>query len=73
MKEITLRISDKKLSFFKELVEQLGLEIVKEEVSVPKWQQEQVREVKQEIQEGTAELTEWKSLKKDLFEKYDVK
>ena len=72
MKEITLRVSDKKLSFFMELVEQLGIEVIKEDIPVPQWQKEQVRQSIQEIKEGTAELTEWKSLKKDLFEKYNV-
>lgn len=74
MKEITLRISDKKLSFFLELVNQLGLEVVEqEEYVIPQWQQEQVLKAKQEIKEGTAELNEWASLKDDLFEKYDLK
>jgi hypothetical protein len=72
MKEITLRISDKKLSFFMELVDQLGLEVIKEDILVPQWQQDQVRQSKHEIKEGTADLTEWKSLKKDLFEKYNA-
>lgn len=72
MKEITLRVSDKKVSFFIEIVEQLGLEVIKESISVPQWQIEQVRQSKQDIKEGTAELTEWKSLKKDLFEKYNA-
>jgi hypothetical protein len=72
MKEITLRVSDKKVSFFIEIVEQLGLEVIKESISVPQWQIEQVRQSKQDIKEVTAELTEWKSLKKDLFEKYNA-
>ena len=55
-----------------ELVEQLGIEVIKEDIPVPQWQKEQVRQSIQEIKEGTAELTEWKSLKKDLFEKYNA-
>jgi hypothetical protein len=73
MKEVTLRISDKKLPFFLELVQQLGLEVVKEDRSVPQWQQEQVRLAMQEIEAGTADLLEWESLKNELFEKYNVK
>lgn len=56
-----------------ELVKQLGVEVVQNETPVPQWQQEQVRQSKQEIKDGTAELKEWKSLKKDLFEKYNAK
>lgn len=56
-----------------ELVKQLGFEVIKEDITIPQWQQEQVRQSKREIKDGTAELTEWKSLKKDLFEKYNVK
>lgn len=72
MKEITLRISDSKLSFFMELVKQLGIEVV-EDTPIPKWQKDQVRQSIQEIEDGTAELTEWETIKKDIFEKYNVK
>ena len=72
MKEITLRISDSKLSFFMELVKQLGVEVV-EDTPIPQWQKDQVRQSIQEIEDGTAELTEWDAIKKDIFEKYNVK
>lgn len=73
MKEITLRISDKKLPFFLELAKQLGVEVVQDETPVPQWQQEQVRQAKQQVKDGTAEASDWKQLKKGLFEKYNVK
>ena len=72
MKEITLRISDSKLSFFMELVKHLGVEVV-EDTPIPQWQKDQVRQSIQEIEAGTAELTEWETIKKDIFEKYNVK
>jgi hypothetical protein len=72
MKEITLRIADSKLSFFMELVKQLGVEVV-EDTPIPQWQKDQVRQSIQEIEDGTAELTEWDAIKKDIFEKYNVK
>lgn len=73
MKEITLRISEKKLHFFMELMDQLGFEVVKEETTVPEWQQEFVKQSKQEIEDGIAELSDWESIRGDLFKKYNVK
>lgn len=73
MKEITLKVPDKKLGFFMELVKHLGIEVTKEDIVIPEWQKEQVRKSKQEIVEGTAELIEWETTKKDLFKKYNVK
>lgn len=44
MKEITLKVPDTKLSFFMELVNQLGLEIKNDEqVNIPDWQMKEVR------------------------------
>ena len=43
MKEVTLKIPDKKLGFFMELVRQLGLEVT-EEVEIPEEHKEIVRE-----------------------------
>ena len=44
MKEITLKVPDTKLSFFMELVNQLGLEIKNiEQVNIPDWQMKEVR------------------------------
>ena len=44
MKEITIKVPDKKLGFFMELVKQLGIEVTKEDVVIPEWQKEIVRE-----------------------------
>lgn len=45
MKEITLKVPDTKLSFFMELINQLGLEIKNDEqVNIPDWQINEVRE-----------------------------
>jgi hypothetical protein len=35
MKEITLKIPDKKFNFFMELVNQLGIEVSKDEIIIP--------------------------------------
>lgn len=43
MKEVTLKIPDKKLGFFMELVRQLGLEVT-EEVEIPEEHKKIVRE-----------------------------
>ncbi len=73
MKEITIRISEKKLPFFMELIKQLSVEVVQTDNSIPDWQKEQVLLSKQEIKDGKAELKNWSSLKSELFEKYSVK
>ena len=44
MTKITLNIPDTKLNFFLELVEQLGIEVSKNETDIPDWQKEIVRE-----------------------------
>lgn len=38
MTKITLNIPDTKLNFFLELVEQLGIEVSKNETDIPDWQ-----------------------------------
>ena len=53
-----------------ELVKQLGIEVVNEDISIPIWQKEQVREAKKELETGIAELKEWDELKRDLYNKY---
>jgi hypothetical protein len=44
MKEITLKIPDKKLGFFMELVKQLGFEVTKDDVVIPEEHKVIVRE-----------------------------
>ncbi len=70
MKELTLKISEKKLPFFLELVKQLGVEVVDNHPEIPKWQKEQVQKSKIELQKDEAEIVEWNEIKKDLFDKY---
>lgn len=70
MKELTLKISEKKLPFFLELVKQLGVEVVANNPEIPKWQKEQVQKSKIELQKGEAEIIEWNEIRKDLFDKY---
>lgn len=40
MKEITLRIPEKKFNFFMELVNQLGLEVTNDNLEIPEWHKE---------------------------------
>lgn len=44
MKEITLKIPDKKLGFFMELVKQLGFEVTKDELVIPEEHKKIVRD-----------------------------
>jgi hypothetical protein len=44
MKEITLKIPDKKLGFFMELVKQLGFEVTKDDFVIPEEHKAIVRE-----------------------------
>ena len=61
MKEVTLKIPDKKLAFFMELIKQLGFE-VSEEVEIPEEHKEIVRE---RIKAAKAEdMVPWKEARK---------
>lgn len=63
MKEVTLKIPDKKLSFFMELIKQLGFE-VSEEVEIPEEHKAIVRE---RIRTAKAEdMVPWKQARKQL-------
>lgn len=63
MKEVTLRIPDKKLGFFMELIQQLGFE-VSEEVEIPEEHKAIVRE---RIKTGKPEdMVSWKEARKQL-------
>jgi hypothetical protein len=44
MKEITLKVPDKKLSFFMELVKQLGFEVAQDDLVIPEEHKTIVRE-----------------------------
>ncbi len=63
MKEVTLKIPDKKLNFFMELIKQLGFE-VSEEVDIPEEHKAIVRE---RIKTAKAEdMVPWKDARKQF-------
>ena len=63
MKEVTLKIPDKKLGFFMELIKQLGFE-VSEEVEIPEEHKAIVRE---RIKTANAEeMIPWKEARKQF-------
>ncbi|PKR79465.1 hypothetical protein CW751_14985 [Brumimicrobium salinarum] len=64
MKEITLKVPDTKLSFFMELVNQLGLEIKNDELVIPKKHQEIVLDRIQNTKEE--DLLHWDDIKDDF-------
>lgn len=63
MKEITLRIPDKKLSFFLELIKQLGFEVA-EDVDIPEDHKTLVRERMRNADEK--EMISWKEARKQF-------
>jgi hypothetical protein len=73
MKEITIKVPDKKLNFFMELVKQLGIEVTKEDVIIPEWQKEQLDKALEQHKSGTANYTDWNEAKKNIFAKYNAK
>lgn len=63
MKEVTLKIPDKKLKFFMELIKQLGFEVA-EEVEIPEEHEAIVRE---RIKTGKSEdMVSWKEARKQF-------
>jgi organic radical activating enzyme len=73
MKEITIKVPDKKLNFFMELVKQLGIEVTKEDTVIPEWQKEELDAALEEHKSGKANYTDWEDVKKNLFAKYKIK
>ena len=66
MHEITLKVPDQKLSFFMELVKNLGFEVT-DEFEIPEFQKEIVRE---RIRNSKVEnLVSWEDAKKQLSAK----
>ena len=64
MKEITLKIPDKKFDFFMELVRQLGLEITGEdETEIPEAHKAIVRERIKLSEENPGRLLDWDQVK----------
>lgn len=66
MKEITLKIPDKKVEFFMELVKELGFE-VQEEIEIPEEQQEEVNKRLQLIDSGEMSIRSWEAAEKEIF------
>lgn len=58
MKEVTLRIPDKKFGFFMELIEQLGIEVA-EEVEIPEEHKAIVRERIKKSNQNPERLLDW--------------
>jgi len=65
MKEITLKIPEKKLNFFIELFKQLGLEIT-ETIEVPDWQKEEVLKRMERSKADPDRLLDWSSVQEEL-------
>jgi hypothetical protein len=68
MKEVTLKIPDKKLRFFLELVKELGFEI-HDEIKIPEEQQEEVNARLELIDNGEMNTRNWEEAKKEIFRK----
>ena len=73
MKEITVKVPEKKLQFFIELLNQLDFEAVGREFDIPEWQKNQLDEGIKEYESGSANYTNWDEVREDLFNKYKVK
>ena len=65
MQEITLKIPEKKLSFFMELVNQLGIEII-EDVHIPEEHTKIVLERIKKSKKNPERLLDWDEIKSDL-------
>jgi hypothetical protein len=64
MKEITLKVPDKKLNFFMELVKQLGFEVTQDDLVIPEEHKEIVRKrIKNAKQE---DFIPWEEARKQL-------
>ncbi|CAN5147535.1 hypothetical protein BH23BAC3_BH23BAC3_25390 [soil metagenome] len=66
MKEITLKIPDKKLGFFMELMKELGFEI-RDEIEIPEEQQEEVNKRLKLIDSGEMSTCNWNEAEKEIF------
>lgn len=65
MKQITLKIPEKKFNFFLELFKQLGLEIT-EQIEVPEWQQAEVLKRMELSKANPERLLDWEQVKEEL-------
>ncbi len=65
MKQITLKIPEKKFNFFLELFQQLGLEVT-EQIEVPQWQQVEVLKRMELSKANPERLLDWEQVKEEL-------
>ncbi|MDT0642935.1 hypothetical protein RM553_08840 [Zunongwangia sp. F363] len=66
MREVTLKIPDKKLRFFLELVEQLGFEISKESIPPSEEHKSTVRKRIEQSQQNPERLLEWENVQENF-------
>ncbi len=65
MKEVTLKIPNKKIDFFMELVKQLGFEVY-EPYEIPEEHKAIVRERTRKTKENPDRLLDWEEIKNDF-------
>jgi hypothetical protein len=66
MKEVTLKIPDKKLGFFLELMKELGFE-VQDDIVIPDEQQEEVNKRLKLVDSGEMSIRNWEEAEKEIF------
>ncbi|HSV77001.1 MAG TPA: addiction module protein [Bacteroidales bacterium] len=65
MKEITIKIPEKKVSFFMELIRQLGLEVT-EEVEIPEEHKQIVRERVKKYENSPGSYLSWNDIDRKM-------
>ena len=70
MKQITVNIPDEKLQFFLELIN--SLDFVEVDDFLTAKQKEEIDLALEEHKNGTAEYTDWKDVKNNLFKKFNI-
>ncbi len=65
MKEITLKIPEKKYNFFIELFQELGLEVA-QTIEVPDWQKEEVLKRMERSKTNPERLLDWEQVKEEF-------
>lgn len=70
MKQVTLNIMDSKFKAFLDFIKTLDyVSIKKEEGTIPQWQQDEVNERLELINNGEMKIRSWNEAKKDIFKK----
>jgi len=65
MKEVTIKIPEKKVSFFMELIRQLGLEVA-EEVEIPEEHKQIVRERVKKYENSPGSYLSWNDIDRKM-------